>query len=236
MRAALSRGYLTNPQLREALLMREELRQQGRPTTTLQILGYRFLTPAQRDDLMAVYEAVKREAEASPLEGPASLGSPGAPAPLPGAPAPRPGGPAPLPPRAQAPQVPRAPQVPPAPGADEVPPAPVGAFDMGMLESSTDELAIPEFFNSSPLLARPPEEDPDAVQEFMRLSSEGLSLAEVEAAAEEEAARARAEGGGELGLEAEAMLEGLGAAGDEEEEESASGLWRWVKGRLSRKK
>ncbi|HBP22039.1 MAG TPA: hypothetical protein DEA08_30180 [Planctomycetes bacterium] len=234
VRAALSRGYMTNPQLREALLMREELRKQGRAATTLQILGHRFLTPAQRDDLMAVYEAVKREAEASPIEGMSPV--PGPPAPLPDAPAPLPGAPSPLPPAAQAPVAPAAPQVPQAPEAAEVPPAPAGTFEMGMLESSTDELAIPEFFNSSPLLARPPEEDPDEVQEFMRLSSEGLSLAEVEAAAKAEEA-ARVQGGGDLGLESDAMLDGLGEdEGEEEEEESASGLWRWVKGRLSRKK
>lgn len=215
---------MTNTQLREALLMREELRKQGRAATTLQILGHRFLTPAQRDDLMAVFEAVKREAEASPVEGMSTL--PGPPAPLPSAPAPLPSAPAPLPPRAQAPQAPQAP---------EVPAAPADAFDMGMLDSSTDELAVPEFFNSSPLLARPPEEDPDEVQEFMRLSSEGLSLAELEAAAKAE--EARVQGGGDLGLESDAMLDGLGAEQeDEEEEESASGLWRWVKGRLSRKK
>jgi hypothetical protein len=57
VRAALERGYLDTQQLREALLLREQLRVSGRPTRLLQLLGARYIRPEHQAELSGVYFA-----------------------------------------------------------------------------------------------------------------------------------------------------------------------------------
>lgn len=184
MRAAVSRGFVSGDQVREVLLLREELRRGGREATTLQILGARYLDAAQREELTEVYLGIQRAAEAAPPPVPAGLD------PLPAAP-------------------------PPLPSFGDDP------LTMGGMESS-DELAIPELSlgASTMNLTRPPEADPDPIKEFLLLSSAELDEPEQRLAPSSAAASA-AEG------------EGEGEGADADEHRSASGIWSWVRDRLS---
>ena len=125
VRVALERGYLKTTQLREALLLREQLRISGRQTRLLQLLGSRYIAPEFQAELSQVYFAALNATQA------------------------------------------------PAPAEAKPAPAAARAEPMDSMPSS-DELAIPEFMlqASSEQLERPVAEDPDAVQDFMRISSE----------------------------------------------------------------
>ena len=124
VRVALERGYLKTTQLREALLLREQLRISGRQTRLLQLLGSRYIPAEFQAELSQVYFAALNATQAPAAE--------------------------------------------PAPA-----PAPVPADPLDSMPSS-DELAIPEFMlqASSEQLEKPAAEDPDSVQDFMRISSE----------------------------------------------------------------
>ena len=125
VRVALAQGFLQPRDVREALLLREQLKQAGRPSGLLAVLGARSLRPEHRPLLSEVYFRSLREAAATPA-------APAAPPPVP--------------------SVPQA----------------------MSLETSSDELAIPEFAlqASSEQLERPAEDDPEEIREFMAKSSE----------------------------------------------------------------
>lgn len=55
VRAALTRSYLSEGQVREALLLREQLRVSGRPAELLRLLGSRFLKPEHLPELTELY-------------------------------------------------------------------------------------------------------------------------------------------------------------------------------------
>jgi hypothetical protein len=57
VRVALERGYLRTQQLREALLLREQLRVAGRQTRLLQLLGARYIPLEHQAELSQVYFA-----------------------------------------------------------------------------------------------------------------------------------------------------------------------------------
>lgn len=80
VRVALERGFLTVDQLREALLLREQLRVAGRQTRLLQLLGARFIHLEHQAVLSQVYFAflndqVDPPAPAESVEPPASASS-----------------------------------------------------------------------------------------------------------------------------------------------------------------
>ncbi|RMG11878.1 MAG: hypothetical protein D6731_14890 [Planctomycetota bacterium] len=64
VRVALERGYLSMPQLREALLLREQLRVSGQPVRLLQLLGARYIRLEHQPELSRVYFRALREPEA----------------------------------------------------------------------------------------------------------------------------------------------------------------------------
>src|SRR5690606_2139272 len=79
--AALERGFLKTDDLREALLLREQLRLSGRPTRLLQLLG-RYIAEEHQVELRARYFAALAEGKAPAGPKPASAGGvepPGAP-------------------------------------------------------------------------------------------------------------------------------------------------------------
>jgi hypothetical protein len=176
MRTAMTRGFLTQAQVREALLVREELRRTGQGGTILQIVGARYLNTAQRQSMTEVYLEVQRAAEISPPP-PSALSAP--------------------------------PTLPTMPAIQQE------SMPMESMESS-DELGIPEFLlsRSSAKLNQPPEDDSDMVKEFLALSADELSQPNFD--------------------EDDPIVRDLDE--DPDEEESASGIWRWMTTRLRGKK
>jgi hypothetical protein len=55
VRAAIARGFMTQDQLREGLLLREELRSAGQQVSLLKVLGSRYLTQEHQTLLTNVY-------------------------------------------------------------------------------------------------------------------------------------------------------------------------------------
>src|SRR5687767_4197619 len=55
VRHALSRGYLTQAQLREALILHEQLEGAGRTVPLLSVLGARYLRPEHVQELSQFY-------------------------------------------------------------------------------------------------------------------------------------------------------------------------------------
>jgi hypothetical protein len=66
VRVALERGYLTMSQLREALLLREQLRMAGRQTRLLRLLGSRYIPADFQAELSRVYFAALNASVAVP--------------------------------------------------------------------------------------------------------------------------------------------------------------------------
>lgn len=121
VRLALARGYLVQEDLRQALLLMEQLAAAGRPANLLSLLASRYLRPDHVPELSDYYQRQLAAQAASP--------------------------------------------------SGSAPPAEVQAPKIEQVEAPEELLA-----RSVELVRRPPEEDPQSVQNFMRESAKALQV------------------------------------------------------------
>jgi uncharacterized protein DUF1570 len=121
VRLALARGYLVQEDLRQALLLKDQLAAAGRPANLLSLLASRYLRADHVPELSEYYQRQLAAQAASP--------------------------------------------------SGSAPPAEVEAPKIEQVEAPEDLLA-----RSVELVRRPPEEDPQSVQNFMRESAKALQV------------------------------------------------------------
>lgn len=121
VRLALARGYLVSEDLRQALLLMDQLAAAGRPANLLSLLASRYLRPDHVPELSEYYQRQLAAQAASP--------------------------------------------------SGSAPPAPTEPPKIEQVEAPEELLA-----RSVELVRRPPEEDPQSVQTFMRESAKALQV------------------------------------------------------------